>query len=187
MPQSIACPVCGMDGTEAANDYIQLSPPVAPPRARVRVHPQKTAEVPAAAAQTGSFRRASNQRLGKVDTEQVKAEARAKLLWGDKKEEVLKLLMMNQFDAGEASDLLQEWMRERAATIRQRGTRRALIGVGLILIPLVTYLVMASIGLIFIKLLGATCVAGVYGAWLLLDGLVMVLSPKSERGDIADK
>jgi hypothetical protein len=124
---------------------------------------------------------------GQVDREQVEIQARAKVFWGDDRIEVIKYLMMNGYDVHEATALVQEIRKERAATIRGKGIKKALIGVGMMCAPIVYLGASLVIGYISIWLIGVTGTLGLWGAWNVLDGVVMFFSPGSESGDVADK
>jgi hypothetical protein len=60
-----------------------------------------------------------------INREQVEAEARAKVVWGDAREEVLKYLMIQGVSAAEATDLTDEMFQERAASIRGIGLKNS--------------------------------------------------------------
>ena len=38
-----------------------------------------------------------------------------------------------------------------------------------------------------IKIMGIAIAIGLYGAWLLINGIIMVAAPKMESGDLADQ
>src|SRR3954467_5172934 len=90
MPSAITCPVCGSDGTEAANQAIAHSAPAQPavvaatlPKPSISI-PQVTPAAPPRPLGVPGL---------EVDPEQVKHEARAKILWGDVPEEVAKFMV----------------------------------------------------------------------------------------------
>jgi hypothetical protein len=56
----------------------------------------------------------------------------------------------------------------------------------MMLLPVVTTVLCLMIGYIPIKLLAITVAIGIWGGWKFLSGLIMFLSPKSEKGDVAD-
>src|SRR4051812_27914382 len=90
MPYAVACPSCGVDGTEAANEILAQSMP-AP--SDVSVAPLKVtlASPVRASAVTASQR--STRIPGQMDRSQARKEARAKVLWGDKPNEITGFLM----------------------------------------------------------------------------------------------
>lgn len=105
------------------------------------------------------------------------------MLWGDSQQDVVMYLLVQGWDRAEATELVQELFKERTATIRANGIRKMIIGTGLMLLPVVTIIVFLMIHLVIIYLLGASVVAGLYGVWLFLSGLLMAISPKSEKAD----
>src|SRR5437899_5413188 len=120
MPQPVACPTCGVDGTSAANEAlaqhrqpqvaVAVAAPAFAPALRVpglsrtnAPSAAETVEAPSAAAPA-----AARPRLlpGQVERPQAQSEARAKIFWGDPPEEVVKFLMRNNFSHDEASELV---------------------------------------------------------------------------------
>jgi hypothetical protein len=95
--------------------------------------------------------------------------------------------MMQGFSADEASSFTGMLVRERSGIVRGIGIRKVLTGAALMCVPVAAYVGMRSAGIIFIKLLGAACAVALWGAWMFLKGVFMILAPKSEPGDIADK
>jgi hypothetical protein len=122
-----------------------------------------------------------------INRDQVTAEARAKTIWGDSREEVLKFLMIQGFSAAEATELADEMFQERAATIRGIGVKKMFIGVPLMAVPVASWFFFLSLRVIPMKLFAITIMIGLYGMYCLLKGVIMFVSPKSEPGDIGDK
>jgi hypothetical protein len=122
-----------------------------------------------------------------IDRTQVIAEARAKVTWGDSREEVLKYLMIQGLSAAEATELAGEMFQERAAAIRVIGIKKIFMGVPLIAVPIAAWFYFLSLRIIPAKLFGLTLMVGLYGMWLFIQGLVMFMSPKSEPGDVGAK
>jgi len=114
-------------------------------------------------------------------------EAKAKISWGDAPEEVTKFLMIQGYSHAEASELVKEMFQERAATIRGNGVRKILIGIGLVCVPIVSLLIFLSLGFIPLKIFAITILIGLYGLWLILKGIFMVVAPRSEAGDVAEQ
>ena len=75
---------------------------------------------------------------------------------------------------------------ERAQMVRKAGTSKIFSGIGMMLVPVIAFVVFISIGFFPIKIFGATVAVGIWGAWRTLSGTIMFLSPKSEKGDVAD-
>jgi hypothetical protein len=192
MPHQVACPACGMDGTTAAEEI--LAQHLALPAVVAAAVPHAQAEGVAftgqpaarvAAARVSAPGRATGR--PEVDREKVAAETRSKVLWGDAPEEVLKFAMMQGLPRDDASELVEELMQERVAELRGIGTRKMVIGAALICVPVAAYLGFMHIGFLPIKLFGLTCMVGLYGGYQAFRGAFMVLMPRSEAGDIADK
>lgn len=189
MPAAVACPVCGADGTAVANAVIARALAAQPTMAAapvagapVRVAVAAPPVLAPAAVPSGGPPRASQ-----IDHTKAIDEARAKIFWGDPPEDVLKFLMMQGIGYEEASDLVRGMVNERASAVRGEGIRKLVIGAGLVCVPIVALIFFASVGVIPLKLFALTVMVGLWGAWMLLKGTMMVLAPKSEPGDLADK
>jgi hypothetical protein len=192
MPTAVACPACGGDGTAAANAIIAeglAAPPAsaAAPAARVRLRAAVAAPTvhpvnPIAPATP----RGSALLPGQLDRTKAEGEARSKIFWGDPPEEVVKFLMLHGISPQEATVLVRTMFQERAATIRGTGIRKIVVGSGLVSVPIVAFIVFAAVGVIPLKIFACTVVVGLWGAWMILKGVFMVLAPKSEPGDVAD-
>ena len=192
MPAPVACPVCGVDGTAAANAYIAQSAPVAaapaagapvriaglPPSVRVAA---TTAPAVAAAPRTPPLL------PGQVDRAQAETEARAKIFWGDPPEEVVKFLMRQSVSVAEAKELVAAMFLERAKTIRRNGVKKVMVGTSMMCVPVAFYLICNGIGVLPLKLFAVTIMLGLWGAWMALKGTIMFFAPKSEPGDVADQ
>jgi hypothetical protein len=196
MPNTVACPVCGTDGTAAANVAIAHSlsaqsavavTPAGGPRIRIATPPPSTQpDTPAAPAPAAAPRRPALL-PGQIDHNQAKHEAKAKIFWGDPPEKVVAFLRIQGFSREEASDLVRELYQERAATVRANGIKKIFTGIGLIAVPIVSLIVFIMIGVIPMKIFGLTLAVGCWGVWKLINGIIMVLAPKTEHGDLADQ
>jgi len=201
MPSAVACPVCGADGTAAANAAIAQSLAARPPVAARPVGILLSAPTPApsaapalsapppptvAPAPTAAPRRPAPL-PGQLDRTQAENEARAKISWGDAPEDVTRFLMMQGFGYEEAVVLVRAMVRERAATIRRNGIGKILIGCVLVPVPIIAFSFFVRAGFIPLTPFAVTLLVGVWGAWMLLKGALMLLAPKSEPGDIADQ
>jgi hypothetical protein len=180
---AVACPVCGADGTAVAQTaYEERVALVAPVAAPARLAMSMHAENAVATVAPPPARRLP----GQLEPEQAKHEARAKILWGDSPEDVIKYLMIQGFAHPEAASVVKELWRERAATIRASGIRHIVIGGALISVPIVTFFAFLHASIMPVKLLGLTVMAGLWGLWKVLNGLVKVVAPKADHGDAAD-
>jgi hypothetical protein len=79
---------------------------------------------------------------------------------------------------------VQDLLKERAATIRKNGIKKIFIGAGLICLPVLVAIAMLVTGFFSPQLLALPIIAGVYGIYLVLKGIIMTISPKSEAGDV---
>jgi predicted phage tail protein len=94
---------------------------------------------------------------------------------------------MQGFSHEEALDLVREMFLERAATVRANGVKKILTGIGLVAVPIVALIIFLIIGVTPLKIFAVTIMVGLWGLWMLLNGIIMFLAPKSERGDLADQ
>ena len=82
---------------------------------------------------------------------------------------------------------MQELIQERTANIRGKGMMYIFTGIALILVPIVALIIFLSIGYIYVRTFLTTIVIGFYGIWRVIKGAAMILSPKSEEGDVAEQ
>ncbi len=100
-------------------------------------------------------------------------------------------LMIQGFSRADATAMVNQMFDERAATIRKNGIGKMMVGTGMLFVPVVTYIILASMGMSFgnlffpIKLFAVTAMVGLWGAWKVVKGLLMLLAPRSEAGDVA--
>jgi len=118
--------------------------------------------------------------------EKLQDEARAKIFWGDSPATVSAYLMSQGFNQEEATKTIEAILVERAASVRSSGKKAIIVGIGLVLVPCVSYFVLSQFGVFPIKLFGLTVAVGLLGGWRLVKGTTMVLSPMSHEGDLSD-
>jgi hypothetical protein len=123
---------------------------------------------------------------GQIDRAQAELEGRAKIFWGDPPDEVLKFLMRNNISQAEAAELVAGWFSERAAALRSSGIGKIVTGTGMACVPVAGWFIFNSSGFIPMKLFAILIMIGLWGAWRALRGTLMVVSPRSEKGDVAD-
>jgi hypothetical protein len=170
-----------------------LPPASPPPIAPIRAAPQVQSAPPAPAIQLSSRPAAPttapkvDPRLGMVDRTQAEHEARAKAMWGDSQDQITGYLLLQGFSHAEAVELATQLFKERASAVRANGIRKFFIGFGLVWVPVIAFIIFRIIGFMPLKLMGACILAGVYGAYLALNGILMAVAPKSEKGDVADQ
>jgi len=124
---------------------------------------------------------------GQIDPAKAQIEARAKIHWGDPPEEVVKFLMMNGSSHEDATISVRAMFRERAAALQKVGIVKIVTGIALMAVPVVVLLIFAYYHVVLITLLALAGAVGLWGAWTFLRGVIMVLFPKSESGDVSDK
>lgn len=184
MPSAIACPSCGLDGTAAANAAIAQAQVQQQPAAATT---QRTSLQLATAAPAQPTPRQTLTRLpGQVDAAQAEHEARAKILWGDSPRQVIGYLMSQGFSAPDANAMVEEMFTERTATIRANGVRKIVIGACLVCVPIGSLLYFLAQGYIPIKLFAITVAVGLWGGWMVFQGIFMVAAPKMESGDVME-
>jgi hypothetical protein len=183
MPSSVACPACGADGTDAANEIIGQSPiTIAPAHTPLRVSTHAASTQAGAAAQP---RRPTG--VPQMNHEQALHEAKAKILWGDSPLQVKAYLASQGFSREEATELVDELFAERAATIRGNGIMKIITGACLICLPIAFYIVSMLIGILYLYPFAATIMAGIWGMWQVIKGISMLVAPKSEEGDVSEQ
>jgi hypothetical protein len=193
MPTPVACPTCGADGTPAANEIIALrSPPsepvyvVPPPPPPV---PQSSVRVKVSAADhaPAKISGADARKMGIVDREQAEIEARAKMSWGDSPDAVTKYLMLQGFSVPEAREVVAGLYKERLAAVRTNGIKKIVSGIALMLVPVVTFLFFLYMRMMFVRLMAIAVAIGLWGVWRVVNGLIALLMPKMESGDVAEQ
>jgi hypothetical protein len=183
-PSAVATAVQSPDMAMAAAGPAAAPTPKAvptPSTIRVAVPIQRAAHAPAPAPSR------PDPRLGLVDRTQAEHEARAKVMWGDSKEQIVSYLMVQGFSVPEANELATKLFNERAATIRSNGIGKIINGTAFMCVPVIALLYFLHIGIIPMKLFALTVMVGLWGFYLFVKGCLMALAPKSERGDVAEQ
>jgi len=106
-------------------------------------------------------------------------------MWGDDPVQVSNYLMSQGFSADEAKAMIGPMLMQRAAAVRKAGVGRMFVGTLMILLGIFAF-VMWAMGYLMDKLMGAGVCIGLWGGWKFISGFIMFLSPKSEKGDVAD-
>jgi hypothetical protein len=184
----VNCPACGADGTAAANEILEQTLTPQPARAgrATDLFPASTLATPMRPANAMSASALHASRLGMVDRAQAEIEARAKVSWGDPPEAVLQYLMIQRFSHAEATEFLAVLFRERSAAVRARGLKKILIGCGMIVAAAAGMLYMLAIKLLMAKIVGLLFALACWGLWNLINGIIMVVAPKMQSGDVAE-
>jgi len=195
MPSAVACPGCGIDGTMAANHAITqavaaLPQPVAvvveQPRLRMATAPSAPVSLrtPAPASPSVGETEAGPAEQS-IDFTKAVNEAKAKVFWGDTKQQAIIPLIGAGMDYKEASRIIDGMMKDRAATIRVNGIWKIIAGCGLIAVPIIALLIFLAIHFIPIKIFAMTVMVGLYGVYMVIKGTFMMIAPKAEAGDVA--
>ena len=192
MGSAVACPTCGADGTEVANDVIasKLAPPYSPPTeavpvpsstggARLRIGATDHESSPASPGV-----RVDSRSLGLVDRETAETEARAKISWGDSQDSVVRYLMLQGFSVPDAEELVGGLYQERLTALRVKGVKKVVLGVGMMFVPVIAFF--AGVMKISIKLMGLAILVGAVGFWNTVNGIIILVAPKMESGDVAE-
>ncbi len=187
MPHVVACPACGADGTSVANEILARSMPVQPatPSPPVNVGRMAVASVAPRGGPKPPGQRSLAPLPGQLDRNQAQHEARAQILWGDAREEVIRFLMRQGVPVADASAIVDELLQERVATIRRNGIIRIVSGGLLICVPIAAWIIFNILGYILVKTLAFTIIGGLYGISLVVKGVGMAFAPKSEAGDVS--
>lgn len=195
MPSSVTCPTCGADGTPIANEIIALRsppsepvhivpPPPPPPstsQGRIRLNVPTTDHAPA------KISSADARKMGIVDRDQAEIEARAKMSWGDSPDAVTKYLMLQGFSVPEAQEVVAVLYKERLAAVRVAGIKKIVSGIALMLVPVITFLFFLYLRMMLVRVMAIAVAVGLWGVWRLINGLIALLMPKMESGDVAEQ
>jgi hypothetical protein len=139
---------------------------------------------PPPAAAPAAPRRPVGRLPGQMDPQQARHEARAKILWGDPPEQVTSWLCVQGFSRPEAQALVNELSNERAKTVRSGGIRNIGTGIVLLCVPIgVVLYTVVYLQVIQSTLLGLSAMAGLFGIYLIIKGIIKVVAPKSLTGD----
>ena len=202
MPYTVACPICGADGTGAANEVIAQSvQPLAVAAApgarsgivaapfRAAAPAIRLAEPPPPVSVAAPAARTTHTRTvllpGQTDPGQVAHEARAKIFWGDPPQEVLKFLMINNVPRQEAMEIIRELSRERTVQMRKNGLIKIFSGILMICVPIGGWF--GGMVVISIKLFAFMVMLGLWGFYRLIKGILMVVAPKMQQGDVSEQ
>jgi hypothetical protein len=124
-----------------------------------------------------------------MSEDKIISEARAKIIWGEPSCTVRDFLVANHISPAVAEAKLREFEFERNRELRKMGLRNLLIGsilTGAAGITLYLAFAIASATSGIIKALAVVLLAGVYGSWKLVKGVVYLVRPQSEHRSIPD-
>jgi hypothetical protein len=124
-----------------------------------------------------------------MSPDKIISEARARVIWGEPSPTVRDFLISNGVSAGVAEVKLKEFEVERSRELRKIGLRSVLIGgilAGAAGVTLYLAFATATPSSGIIRALAVVLLAGIYGLWKLVKGLVYLVRPQSEHGSIPD-
>jgi hypothetical protein len=125
---------------------------------------------------------------GSTYREKIETAARAKVFWGDSREDVIKHLTDNGFTAEEANTMVETFFDERFSTLRKWGIKKMFIGLGILALGMTPWLGLCWFMHRFymppLPAVLALATALVYGAFSCLKGSMMYMWPKNEIGDV---
>jgi len=119
--------------------------------------------------------------------EQIEAEARAKITWGESPAAVFGYLRSQGIAPAEARELMNALQAERLSEVRAAGVRKIIFGALLMISPFAYWFIsVVTIGRIFLYVLAAAIIGAFYGLSKLIDGLRAVAAPKSVSSDLSE-
>lgn len=127
---------------------------------------------------------------GSTYREKIETAARAKVFWGEHRDDVLKHLTDNGFTVEEANAMVESFFHERFGTLRKWGVKKMLLGGGALALGLVPWIGLCVLMHRFymppLPALVLLASAFVYGTFSCLKGSMMYMWPNNETGDVAN-
>lgn len=124
-----------------------------------------------------------------TSAEKTMSEARARVMWGDPPLTVRDFLLANGVSEEVALARLKEFELERSRELRRIGLRNVLVGgllTGAAGVTLFYAWTAASATSGIIKALAVVLLAGLYGLWKLVKGIIYLVRPQAEHRSIPD-
>lgn len=126
-----------------------------------------------------------------MERSKITAQARAKLIWGEPPQAVHEFLVSHGISDGDADAKIAEFSAERAADIRRIGVNKIFIGGLLTGASVVFFYFGYRDGAFHTDYRSARgqaliAVAGIYGSWKLIDGIIYLVGPRSEKRSITE-
>jgi hypothetical protein len=121
----------------------------------------------------------------------ILTEARARIIWGDEPESVREFLISKGVSASSADDKIRELSAERYSEIRKIGIWNTLSGVALVggaaaLIYFSFKYPYFDIAFHHGRGFAGVVIAGFYGLWKLVNGIIYLVRPQCEYKSISD-
>jgi hypothetical protein len=124
------------------------------------------------------------------------SEARARIIWGESSLSVRSFLTSNGISEDDAEAAIKEFDAERNAEIRRIGLKKTIIGTVLTVGAVFFFVFVLRIARIagmnpmtargFATMSILVAVAGCYGVWNLIDGVIYLVRPQSEDKSISE-
>ncbi|HEY5915707.1 MAG TPA: hypothetical protein VJA21_34405 [Verrucomicrobiae bacterium] len=124
-----------------------------------------------------------------MSADKIISEARARIIWGEPSLAVRDFLIANGLPVAVAEAKLKEFELERSRELRRIGLRNVVIGgilAGAAGVTLSLALAIGSASSGTFKALAVVLLAGLYGLWKLLKGIVYLMRPQAEHRSIPD-
>jgi len=122
-----------------------------------------------------------------VSPEKLHNEARARIMWGESRDEVREWLSEQGSDTMGADEILRTCIAERGALVRKRAIIEIMAGLGLIAVPTSVLLVLwFVVGIMISGVFAAGIAISLYGTFRLLRGIGWMTSGANFPGSIAD-
>ena len=126
-----------------------------------------------------------------MTNDKLSVEARARIIWGEEPASVRQFLTSSGMSPTDAENKIQEFSAERNREIRKMGIWNVCLGaLVLCLSAAFIYFVIKQPSTRFPTKLGkamfAAILAGFWGLWKLVNGLIRLIRPKSETQSITD-
>ena len=118
--------------------------------------------------------------------ESLKEQAYARIIWGDRKQEVVQFLVEGGMPYQEAELAVKEALRDRAAEVRKQGFQNLFLGSLMIagsIIGAITYWNLSPV--IHTLIMGLILIPAAYGLFSVLRGIPRLLMGK-ETGAVSD-
>jgi hypothetical protein len=122
-------------------------------------------------------------------SDKIMTDARARIIWGESPRSVRDFLVSNGVSVDAADTKILEFELERNRELRRIGLRNVLVGGVLAAaasIALCLSFSIASATSGIVRALAVVLLAGLYGCWKLIKGIVYLLRPQSEHKSIPD-
>ena len=105
-------------------------------------------------------------------------------MWGESLVAVRQFLLANGMDDQQCQAWLDTLESERIAEIKRIGIKKLLIGSVPLLLPLIGGVVYFSTDLMVMDFFEYGLIAGIFGAWMVIGGVVMIFRARNELGSI---